>query len=159
MKRRGHKRVATDLTKPDLPITPMLDMSFQLLAFFVLTFRPAPTEVMLPLSLPAEGPAPSAPPPVSPDFVEDEELIIHIYSAPNGNISRIVAALKTGDAELGADKAKLFEFLKEQKSKSSTTPKLKLEFVGELNYQYVIALVDEARRAGFESVSPSLLEG
>ncbi len=27
-----------------MPITPMLDMSFQLLSFFILTFRPMPTE-------------------------------------------------------------------------------------------------------------------
>src|SRR5438067_13564030 len=39
---------------PDLPITPMLDMSFQLLAFFIFTFRPAPTEGQILLALPKQ---------------------------------------------------------------------------------------------------------
>ena len=48
-----------------LPITPMLDMSFQLLCFFVLTFRPAPAEGQIAVTLPradaglvAHGPQP-----------------------------------------------------------------------------------------------------
>ena len=39
MKRKKKK---PDYVEPDLPITPMLDMSFQLLAFFVMTFNPTP---------------------------------------------------------------------------------------------------------------------
>ena len=34
------RRQGTDFVEPDLPITPMLDMSFQLLAFFIMTFKP-----------------------------------------------------------------------------------------------------------------------
>ena len=30
--------------EPQIPITPMLDMAFQLLTFFVLTYKPAPSE-------------------------------------------------------------------------------------------------------------------
>jgi biopolymer transport protein ExbD len=30
--------------EPEIPVTPMLDMAFQLLTFFVLTYRPAPSE-------------------------------------------------------------------------------------------------------------------
>src|SRR5215510_11013444 len=47
------KRQGTDFVEPDLPITPMLDMSFQLLAFFIMTFKPTPTEGQIPLALPA----------------------------------------------------------------------------------------------------------
>src|SRR5262245_65567418 len=50
---RRHQQ-ATDSVEPDLPITPMLDMSFQLLAFFILTFKPAPTEGQISLTLPKE---------------------------------------------------------------------------------------------------------
>ena len=35
-----------------VPITPMLDMSFQLLSFFILTFHPMPVEGQLSVSLP-----------------------------------------------------------------------------------------------------------
>jgi biopolymer transport protein ExbD len=43
-------------SKVDMPITPMLDMTFQLLAFFLLTFQPhSALEVSLAFSLPALG--------------------------------------------------------------------------------------------------------
>jgi biopolymer transport protein ExbD len=35
----------------ELPITPMLDMAFQLLTFFILTYRPAPTEGQIAMTL------------------------------------------------------------------------------------------------------------
>jgi len=40
---------------PQIPITPMLDMAFQLLTFFVLTYRPAPSEGSIVMSfIPAQ---------------------------------------------------------------------------------------------------------
>ena len=41
---------------PDVPVTPMLDMAFQLLTFFVLTYKPAPSEVQF-VHEPASRPA------------------------------------------------------------------------------------------------------
>jgi biopolymer transport protein ExbD len=35
----------------EIPITPMLDMAFQLLTFFILTYRPAPTEGQFSMNL------------------------------------------------------------------------------------------------------------
>jgi biopolymer transport protein ExbD len=35
----------------ELPITPMLDMAFQLLTFFILTYKPAPTEGQFAMNL------------------------------------------------------------------------------------------------------------
>jgi biopolymer transport protein ExbD len=55
--------------EPQIPITPMLDMAFQLLTFFVLTYRPAPSEGQIIMNLlPAQpstaitAPAPSEKP-------------------------------------------------------------------------------------------------
>lgn len=51
---------ATEFSSTSVFITPMLDMSFQILAFFVFTYRPAPTELQLPLVMApgaAGGPA------------------------------------------------------------------------------------------------------
>jgi len=42
---------------PQLPITPMLDMAFQLLTFFVLTYKPAPSEVQFTMNLLPPQPA------------------------------------------------------------------------------------------------------
>jgi biopolymer transport protein ExbD len=150
------KRPAASKTEPDLPITPMLDMSFQLMAFFILTFRPMPTEAQLPLALPEQkgGAVSLAPPSVDP--TEDQELIIQVYAADNGNIADITAAPETGSFSLGQDTSKLFAYLKE-KAAGDKVPKLKFEIAERLNYQYVIKLIDEARRAGFTRISPALL--
>ena len=60
------RRQVTDFIEPDLPIVPMLDMSFQLLAFFVMTFNPTPAEGHLEMALPLiEGGKSDQPPPPS----------------------------------------------------------------------------------------------
>ena len=41
----------------DVPVTPMLDMAFQLLTFFVLTYRPAPSEGQFAMNLLPAQPA------------------------------------------------------------------------------------------------------
>ncbi len=41
----------------EVQITPMLDMAFQLLAFFILTYRPAPTEGQFSMNLLPSAPA------------------------------------------------------------------------------------------------------
>lgn len=46
---RKHRKKATTV---DLNLAAMLDMAFQLLAFFILTFRPAPVEGYLSMHLP-----------------------------------------------------------------------------------------------------------
>lgn len=53
-RRFHHKRHAG--SEVELNMAAMLDMAFQLLAFFVLTFRPAPTEGQLALNLPPPVP-------------------------------------------------------------------------------------------------------
>jgi biopolymer transport protein ExbD len=44
---------------PEVPITPMLDMAFQLLTFFVLTYKPAPSEGQFVMNLLPPQPATS----------------------------------------------------------------------------------------------------
>jgi biopolymer transport protein ExbD len=153
------KRPRPALVEPDLPITPMLDMSFQLMAFFLLTFRPMPLEAQISLALPKEDGGPSQVAP-SLDPTEDEELIVQVYAADNGGIADITAAPRTGSFSLGRDTGALFKYLQD-KAKAARLekkpPKLRLEIAERLNYQYVVKLIDEARRAGFDRVSPVLL--
>jgi biopolymer transport protein ExbD len=151
-----HQKSA-EATQPELPITPMLDMSFQLMFYFVITFNPMPTEAQLALTLPkVEGGGAAAPPPgIS---VEDEELIIQVYGTDAGQVAGITAALKTGNVDLGKDTSELLNYLKERAAAANgATPKLKFEFAERLNYQYVIKMIDEAKRAGYDRVSPTLL--
>ncbi|OWK43155.1 ExbD/TolR family protein [Fimbriiglobus ruber] len=152
--------MSSERVEPDLPITPMLDMSFQLMAFFILTFSPKPVEGQLSLSLPKEegGPSNVAP---SVDLTEDEDVVVQIYASDNGNIADISIAPKTGSYSIGKDTSALFKFLKEKAAAATAekkpAPKLRLEMADQLNYQFVIKLLDEGKRAGFERISPAAL--
>lgn len=49
--RKGDEELAIDI-----PVTPMLDMAFQLLTFFILTFKPAPVEGQIEVKMPPPKP-------------------------------------------------------------------------------------------------------
>lgn len=157
-----HRTVNTPPVDPDLPITPMLDMTFQLLAFFITTFNPTPSEGHLDLALPKMegGQTATTPPTVLVD--EDDEFTVQVDATPEGGIAGI-KVLEKGAAEgkpLGNDTAKLFTFLKDRvASKGGKAGKLKLEMGDTLNYQFVIKLIDESSRAGYRQVSPSAIGG
>ena len=155
-KRRGFGQPV----EPDLPITPMLDMSFQLLFYFIVTFKVTQTEAQIPLALPREEGGPSA---AIPNIADDEpeEVVVQVTATDAGGIAGIT--LRTGRAvvdgeKLGAETGALFTRLQAlAKTAGQKGSKLRLEMAEALNYQYVIKLIDEARRAGFERVSPVLL--
>jgi biopolymer transport protein ExbD len=146
---------------PDVPIVPMLDMCFQLLAFFIMTFSPTPPEGHLDLALPKEsGKDQLTPPPAFP-LDEEDELTVQVEAAPEGGITGI-KVLEKGAAEgkpLGADTAALFAYLRDRAARVGKVGKLRLEMGETLNYQYVVKLIDEATRAGYLKVSPSVLGG
>ena len=158
--KRRKKRRSGSAFGEELPIAPMLDMAFQLLFYFVVTFRVMPTEGQIPLSLPKEEGGPSA---AVPSILDDEpeEVIVQVTAADNGGIGSIT--LRTGRAvadgeKLGADSSALFARLQAlAKTAGQKGSKLRLEMGEFLNYQFVIKLIDEARRAGFERVSPVML--
>jgi biopolymer transport protein ExbD len=144
----------TEPTSPDLPITPMLDMSFQLMAFFLLTFRPMPTEAQLALALPKETggqQATALPDPLSP--ADDDEVVVQVFADEAGAPAEFFAAPKTGSYSLGKDAGVLPPFLRE-KAAGRTPPRLRLELAERLNYRFVIQLIDQAKRAGYDRVSP-----
>src|SRR3954464_13965228 len=89
------KRPGTDFVEPDLPITPMLDMSFQLLAFFIMTFKPAPTEGQIAMTLPKEegGAVPTS---ASPFDERPVRYIIKVEASDTGQIKRM--SLKEADS-------------------------------------------------------------
>ena len=161
-----HKRqLARPMVEPELPITPFLDMSFQLLAFFVLTFRPMPTEGQLPLILPPEDGSPSQAAPLNPDPTQPNELIYQVFANDQGQIVSIVASDPTGERTIAeGDNLKAYNEELQAKAEQYKTddgklPKLQLQLGEELNYEYMIRLIDIAKRAGFDKVSPAPLPG
>lgn len=61
-------------SEPEVPVTPMLDMAFQLLTFFVLTYRPAPMEGQFAMSLLPPQPATAVEATPPPDAAASNDL-------------------------------------------------------------------------------------
>src|SRR5262245_10487276 len=97
---RGSKRKPRSQSDVELNMAAMLDMAFQLLAFFILTFRPSPVESPMALRMPQPAPLPHAdgPPSLAPTLAPtepparepEENLIVVLQPTSGGNIDRIV---------------------------------------------------------------------
>lgn len=78
------------------PVVPMLDMSFQLLAFFILTFQPPSNETRLDLVLPSAPVALPRGPTISPEAADmvglDADLIVTARSDARGELAELVLA-------------------------------------------------------------------
>lgn len=172
---RRRRRHAEEHVEPDLPITPMLDMSFQLLAFFIMTFKPTPTEGQIAMSLPpAEEGGPSS---AIPDLTSEKpkKFIVRVTSTDGGAIANI-NILEEGTADdkgrdLGADPAvfqkELTVLAEREKQRIAASeakgirippPKLTIEIASKLRQASVVQLLDHAVRAGFSDIAPVPLD-
>jgi biopolymer transport protein ExbD len=153
------RRFSDSPIRPDIPITPMLDMSFQLLAFFILTFRPAPVEGQFTLAGPRMGQEVNAWPALDAPAV----FIVRVEARPNGAISNLT--LREKDAadprplDLGVDRARLQAELKKRYDGLKDKPgKLILEVEPALLQEHVVQLIDAGVRAGFQNIAPILTD-
>lgn len=160
MKRRHS---SNDFVEPDLPITPMLDMSFQLLAFFIMTFKPAPTEGQLMMALPkAEGSdAATAPPDILNMNEKPIHYIVKVAASDQGAIEKMTLSEEGSAATTAEDltndikvyQAKL-KALNAKALAEKKTAKVTLELGDKLLQAYVMQLMDTGIRAGFTDISP-----
>lgn len=156
------KRQTTDFVEPDLPITPMLDMSFQLLAFFIITFKPAPTEGQLALALPRDEPGTPAPLVIPREGAPDKPqyYIVRATATDAGTLANLTLVEEGSVApprDLGTDVAAFRDELKAINAKLEREQKpgrLTLEVDDTLRQAFVVQLMDTGIRAGFSNVSP-----
>ncbi len=79
----------------ELNLAAMLDMAFQLLAFFILTFKPAPLEGFIAMRMPPPqattrpGQAAASEQPMGEIFEKLETLMVTIKSSPEGGIGSL----------------------------------------------------------------------
>jgi biopolymer transport protein ExbD len=101
---RTSRRKAETVDEVQFPVTPMLDMAFQLLAFFVLTFQAPSAETHLDLDLPATPAAlPGAPQGEArpnPARQVDTDLENDLWVRAEANDLGDLKALRLGDAPL-----------------------------------------------------------
>ena len=155
---RNRRHTGTDFVEPDLPITPMLDMSFQLLAFFIMTFRPAPTEGQIAMTLPKEegGEALVAP---SPFDDKPVRYIVKVEADSGGQIKKMTLK-EAGSADEPKDLGVKIEAYRDELQKllkaneGKPPPKLTLEIEPKLIQEYVVQLLDVGVRVGFTDIAP-----
>lgn len=163
--RHRHGRAHEDHTKPTLPITAFLDFSFQLLAFFIITFKPSTTEGQLSLKLPKAGADQTlaAPPPTGLTDEPEELYVVRASGDRSGNLTglELVVPKVADPIKYDADSTKLRDDLKgrveAKRAAGEPVPKLEYQFADTLNMQFVMKQLDEAKQAGFETISPTLL--
>jgi biopolymer transport protein ExbD len=148
-----------------LPITPMLDMTFQLFFFFVITFNPSKMEGQMMMNLPAAGDAQAKDasdidPSVIPDaLIEPANILVVVQATAGGGIDKIFirdASSGTPPIECRNDREKLKEELQKLKPPSAGDAKakgsIKIETEGRLKYAALVEVMDSCIAAGFQQV-------
>lgn len=177
--RREHDpQMDTDLGRV---IVPMLDMSFQLLFFFVATFNPGRAEGKMSLSLPASGQAKAASSQEvdlsqlsSPNLELKSDLVVRVSShedsfsvslgsAENRDKDEAVGALRGLTPQNRKDeigklmdllREKLAAKLKEKRDKDGpdATISVKIEANKKTKHADVVAVMDACLRAGYTQI-------
>ncbi|HEX3150660.1 MAG TPA: biopolymer transporter ExbD [Gemmataceae bacterium] len=144
-----------------LPITPMLDMSFQLLAFFILTFHPIPIEGQLAAQMPmSQANDPAKPVPIDDDT--KDQYTIAVYSA-DGVISGLSLRGPTMVRDNISTLRELRDALDIIPRPGKIGPKLDvvvtIEASNDLTYARLVEVIDLCKKAGIESINLSPLRG
>jgi biopolymer transport protein ExbD len=142
-----------DSTRVQLPVVPLLDVSFQLMFFLVITFHVGGAEGQFSLALPSGGelgrtgaPAPAA----GVDLPSD--LVVSVRTDAD---RRLRLVIRDGEQIL---EAKDSRELTQQLTKLRIEPavdrsSLKIDADGQIKYSRLIEVLDACKRAGFENIS------
>lgn len=166
-----HRR-GSPFEKPMIPIVPMLDLTFQLLFFFITLFDPSAAsrlvEGQMDLMLPKEdkkGQA-SAPEDVQPELPSDKEdeppeipadltviVTTQLDGVNDGNINSLAVEDRSGKTNIDYDKklTDLVKYLKEQREKSGNAS-IRVQGDSKLKWEAMVQVMDACRKAGFENV-------
>ncbi|MBY0523389.1 MAG: biopolymer transporter ExbD [Gemmataceae bacterium] len=161
----SHRRRRADADlEVTLPITPMLDMTFQLLTFFIFTYHPSAIEGQMDFSLPASGEARArTEADVDPNKPSDTELALKSQitvmlkaqkdGLNDGVISAVVVQTPNGESSF-TNLEGLYKFLNDQRTSQDITNKDDIQIAAEskLKYAYVIDAMDTCLKAGFTRV-------
>lgn len=151
--------------EPNLPVTPMLDMAFQLLAFFVMTYHPSDLEGHMELSLPSENisKANSAEE-VKTDAAVDKDKPVDLPvsltvivrtqrdNVNTGTISGITLQEDTGSHSVDT-LDKLLDELKTRRAEVANKENIKIQADAKLKWSEVVQVMDVCKQAGFTNIS------
>jgi len=152
--------------EPDINqvITPMLDLAFQVLLFFIMTYHPSQLEEgQMNLSLPDSAQTQAAkadqadPKNSMPGDLElPSEVTVLVKTqrggASQGGISEITVQESQGQHPV-ADAQELGKYLAKARTSLSNQNDIKIQADSKLKYAYVMEVMDMCTRAGFRNVS------
>jgi len=170
VKRRTEARVNDEINKV---ITPMLDMAFQIFAFFIVIYHPSQLEGQLLLSLPdaaqdkAAKPEEAIPDQSLPGELElPAEVTVVVRTkrpdgSQDGSITQVTVQERLGtkdvlkqapDGKEVLNLEALRKYLQALRSGLSNQTDIKIEAESGLRYEYVMQVMDMCTRAGFKNV-------
>ncbi len=177
------RRTTTESAEPDLPIISMLEMTFQLLTFLLVAFKPlpakpaGPTEDGVVLSFQPDSPplGPNELPPINdgPLFWDGPpiKIIVSVYSTQAGAIEKMTVMLDLdwiiSEREVGPNPAELHqtirgliaEELKRRHAPPGGIPRdIEFKIGGRLLQAHLLPLLDPTLLAEFDSVDLVLLD-
>jgi biopolymer transport protein ExbD len=158
---RRRRRRSSD--QVELNLAAMLDMAFQLLAFFILTFRPAAVEVELRMNLPNQTvlaimDAPESVPSTTASSSTPVVAAIPIFveASPGGQVSAVrlgqrpIFSGPTSDAKLGLLSRELGLIV----SLPGGLMKVQINVAGQLGYEEFMKIVDVCLRQKLSNGEP-----
>lgn len=162
MSRRKKGEPAPDIV---LPITPMLDMAFQLLTFFIFTYHPSGMEGQMELNLPSESATQAhekkdesnkATPDKNVNLELPTDLLVVIETAKDaaniGILSNIRVEERSGKTPIDSLPA-LQQHLEKVRDTVENKTAVKLQADDRLKWQEVVKVMDVCRKAGFNNIS------
>ena len=156
-RRRKRKHVEAEVK---LNMAAMLDMAFQLLAFFILTFRASPIEAQIALRLP-DTPQATASSSVQidsipPDPMDDLNfpLPIELYSRPSGELEKIVIGSRVMQSNDPAETMQMYRQEMVSLFENPIFDSVVIRVGKELHYEPLMQVVDLCTKQKAKDGSP-----
>jgi biopolymer transport protein ExbD len=160
------RKQSVNPSKVTLPITPMLDMTFQLLFFAIMNFNPADLEGQMAMALPAdadkqahkqedvkkESKSEKNP---EPEFPSDLTVKVRtqLDGVNDGEISALFVRNLEGKEEPVEGLPGLKKYLQEKRETLTNKDAIKLQGDGKLKVRSILKVMDACRQVGFANVS------
>lgn len=152
------KRKKKEDGQPDveLPITPMLDMAFQLLTFFIFTYNPGGLEGHLDLTLPAstgqEPPIANVEPPAAEPALAPAVVKIRLHTLHDGVNNGALAYPIELDEFVGRQIFGDLETLTRELKKRGDVRRIDLSCEDGLKWEGVISVMEACRAGGVNNI-------